>query len=403
MLFGATGGVVILSALTSGILDRRGVSLVPFFLAFGLVLGPYGFGLIEFTLDSSILRAAAALALTMVLFSDAVTVRPEEVRSHAGLAALILGPGTLCAAALIALAAWRLLDFSGPSAAMLGAALASTDPVMLRPILRNSEIPIRVRQPLELESSLNDAVLLPIVLIAMTIATGNHGSVFAWIESIALGPIIGVLVGIGCVLLLQRVRERFGIRHEYESLYALGIALTAFVAAEAIHASGYLAAVSAGLAIAFRDVELCDCFRDYGEATAEIGMLLTFVALGTSLIWTGLEIVSGSALFFVAVALVARPIGLLLFLRGQGLSSHHLQLLAWFGPRGLSSLLLCLLPVFAGVPGAERIFAACSLVTLFSILLHGISPAFLNIGSSSKPTGQEFGTCPTHETTGHNA
>lgn len=402
MLFGTTGGVVILSALTSGILDRRGVSLVPFFLAFGLAIGPHGFHLIDFPLDSSILRAAAAIALTMVLFSDAVTVRPEEVRAHSKLTALILGPGTLFVAALIALSAWWLLDFPPAAAAMLGAGLASTDPVMLRPILRDPAVPLRVRQPLELESGLNDAILLPIVLIAITIATGKHDSVILWLETIVLGPVIGVLVGLGCVMLLQRVRRRFGIRHEYESLYALGIALTAFVAAEAVHASGYLSAVTAGLAIAFRDVELCDCFRDYGEATAEIGMLITFIALGTSLIWTGLEIVSVAALCFVGIALIARPIGLLLVLRGQGLSSNELKLLAWFGPRGLSSLLLCLLPVFADVPDAERIFAACALVTLFSIVLHGISPAFLNIGGSSTPTAQQA-TCPTHEITGRNA
>ena len=42
-----------------------------------------------------------------------------------------------------------------------------------------------------------------------------------------------------------------------------------------------------------------------------------------------------------------------------------------FGPRGLSSLLLVLLPVFAGVPGAERLFTITCLVVLLSVVIHG--------------------------------
>jgi hypothetical protein len=53
-------------------------------------------------------------------------------------------------------------------------------------------------------------------------------------------------------------------------------------------------------------------------------------------------------------------------------------LIAWFGPRGLSSLLLILLPGFAGLPGSEQLFAICSLVVLVSVVLHGGSPMLLS-------------------------
>jgi hypothetical protein len=52
-------------------------------------------------------------------------------------------------------------------------------------------------------------------------------------------------------------------------------------------------------------------------------------------------------------------------------------LLAWFGPRGLSSLLLVLLPVFAGMPGAEQLLTVCCLVVLVSVVVHGLSPMVL--------------------------
>ncbi len=47
------------------------------------------------------------------------------------------------------------------------------------------------------------------------------------------------------------------------------------------------------------------------------------------------------------------------------------RLVSLFGARGLSSLLLVLVPVFAGLPGSERLFTITSFVVLLSIVLHG--------------------------------
>jgi NhaP-type Na+/H+ and K+/H+ antiporters len=67
-------------------------------------------------------------------------------------------------------------------------------------------------------------------------------------------------------------------------------------------------------------------------------------------------------------------------------------LIAWFGPRGLSSLLLVLLPVFAGLPGAERLFALTCLVVLLSVVVHGGSLMLLHRrrqrGQSSAPDAE---------------
>jgi sodium/hydrogen antiporter len=384
-LLALTGIVIIVSALASGIFERRGISLVLLFLIIGLAVGPYGLGLAEYTLTSSRLQLVAIVSLTMVLFADAVSLSPAQLRTHARLAALILGPGTLVSAAFIALAAWKLLNFSAAGSAMLGAALASTDPVLLRAVLRNPRVPESVRQGLRLESSLNDAVLLPIVLIAMAIAMEGRSTYMHIAMTVGrllvVAPVVGALVGLLCIYLLELVRRRVGMRRDYESLYTLGVALTAFAAAEMLHTSGFIAAFSAGMTIAFRDVELCDCFHDYGEATAEAALLLTFVALGGSLIWMGLEGVDVVTLLFVVIALTVRPLVMLLVVRHPDLSRRDLLQLAWFGPRGLSSLLLILLPVFAGVPESHELFAVCSLVVLASVVLHGASPALLTRGA----------------------
>jgi hypothetical protein len=163
-----------------------------------------------------------------------------------------------------------------------------------------------------------------------------------------------------------------GVRRDYESLYALGVAFTAFAAAEAVGGSGFLAAFAAGLVIAALDVELCDCFLDYGEASAEMFLLLTFVAFGAGLIWTGVPLAGDwRVLVFAAVALGIRTAVLIPVLARSGIDPGSCRLIALFGPRGLSSLLLVLLPVFAGVPDAERLFTITCLVVLLSVVIHG--------------------------------
>ena len=224
---------------------------------------------------------------------------------------------------------------------------------------------------------MNDVILLPIVVLCMLSLRAGIAAP-AWeigsraVGLFLLGPMLGVFSGWVAITLLDTVRKKVGVRRDYESLYALGVAFTAYAAAEAVGGSGFLAAFAAGLVIAALDVELCDCFTDYGEASAEMFLLFTFVAFGAGLIWTGLSLAGDwRMLVFAAVALSMRTLVLLPVLRRSGVDDRSRRLIATFGPRGLSSLLLVLLPVFAGVPGAEQLFTITCLVVLFSVVIHG--------------------------------
>ena len=370
------GIVILVSSLLSGVVERTGVPQVAIFLLLGATLGPYGLGVFDLALESPALRAIATLGLVLVLFSDAIVLDLREIRRNRRLALLVLGPGSLIPALIIALASRFMLGLPWAAAAIVGAALASTDPVLLRGLIRRQDVPATARLALRLESGMNDVVLLPIVVLSMMFLRGpsveEHLSASRLTLGLfVLGPGAGVLAGLIGITLLDRVRKKFGVRRDYESLYALGVAFTAFAGAEAAGGSGFLAAFAAGITVAALDVELCDCFLDYGEATAEMFLLLTFVAFGASLIWHGLEVVSVRTVLFAVLALAARTLVLFPVLRRAGLDRESLRVVAWFGPRGLSTLLLVLLPVFAGIPGAEQLFTICCLVVLFSVVLHG--------------------------------
>jgi sodium/hydrogen antiporter len=388
------GIVIIVASLLSGVLERTAVPLVAVFLLLGAMLGPAGLNVLDVQLESPQLRVLAILALTLVLFSDAVTLDTKEIRAQRALALRVLGPGTLVPAALIGLAAWLILGLSAPAAAVIGCALASTDPVLLRSVLRSRAIPPAPRIALRLESGMNDAVLLPIVVLAMAMMRGDGAPVTGaeirhhLVGLFLLGPGLGALVGFLGIVILGQIRDRIGVRRDYESIYALGLAFTAYAAAEAVGGSGFLAAFFAGLLVAVQDVELCDCFLEYGEATAEMLLLLTFVALGTSLIWSGLSIIGWRTLTFAVVALGVRTVVLYPMLAGTGLSIRDRRIIALFGPRGLSSLLFVLLPVFAGLPGAGELFRITALVVLISVVLHGAGIAtYIRRNRPAPPSG----------------
>jgi NhaP-type Na+/H+ or K+/H+ antiporter/rhodanese-related sulfurtransferase len=369
------GIVILVAALLSGLVERSGVPQVAIFLGLGAALGPAGVAALDIGLDAPSLRIAATLSLALILFTDALSLDLREAREHRTLALLALGPGTLLSAALFGTAAWAWLDLPPPAAAILGAALASTDPVLLKGLLRRPELPAAARHALRLESGLNDVVLLPIVLVALVVQSRGIPEGQTWaqlgLELFLLGPGAGILVGLLALATLDLVRRRIGVRRDYESLYSLGVAFAAYAAAESVHGSGYLAAFAAGLTIASFDVELCDCFQEYGETTAELALLLTFVLLGSSLIWSGLGAATGSTLLFVAFVLLARPAIYLAAFAPARVPRATRWWVAWFGPRGLSTLLLALLAVFAGLPEGPEVFRIACLVVLVSILLHG--------------------------------
>jgi NhaP-type Na+/H+ or K+/H+ antiporter len=385
------GAVIIIAALLSGLIDRSDLPQVGVFLALGAMLGPAGLGLLDVTLNSPTLRVVAILSLVLVLFTDAVSLSIAEMRRNAVLAFRVLGPGTLLSAGLTAVAGYLLLDLPVAAAATLGAALASTDPVMLRGLLRRPGLPEPVRLGLRLESGLNDAVLLPIVLVAMSfLRHSDFPSQTEWarigLDLFLLGPGAGIAVGLLAIAALEMIRGKTGVRRDYESIYSLGVAFAAFAAAEAVHGSGFLAAFAAGMTIAALDVELCDCFLEYGQTTAEMTLLFTFVLFGSSLIWSGFNVLSWPVFLFAVAVVLIRPIAFFVSLVGTQLDFRSRLLIAWFGPRGLSTLLLILLPVFAAVPGTEFLFSICCFIVLLSVVLHGGSLMFLGRESATRPT-----------------
>ncbi len=257
-----------------------------------------------------------------------------------------------------------------------GAVLASTDPVVLREIIRDERIPRAVRQIMKIEAGMNDLVVLPIILVLIAVAQAEVGDVTGWIMFLArlllLGPLIGFAIGGLGSWLMARADAAFYVRREYQALYGIGMVLAAYTAATAVGGDGFLGAFAAGLGVVILNQTLCDCFLEYGEVTAEMAMLLTFVLCGVVLSGAFESVPVGPALILAGLVIfVIRPAILGLVLLPAKMSREAHAFISWFGPRGLNSLLLMLLVVQADVAGAEALLGVIGVVVLASVTIHG--------------------------------
>ena len=374
---------MIVTALASGLVERSPLSFPLMFLGLGFVLGERGIGVVEMGPDDPVLEVVATLTLSLVLFLDAVQLQIDELGRRWLIPALVLGPGTILIIAGGAAPLALLLGFGWAVAFAGGAILASTDPVVLREIVRDVRIPRSVRQILKLEAGMNDIVVLPVILVLIAVALRDASGVAGWAAFLArlllVGPVVGFAIGGFGSWLVAKVDARTSIRREHQALFGLGLVLAAYAAATVAGGDGFLGAFAAGLGVVLLNQRLCDCFLEYGEITSEMAMLLAFVLFGVVLSGMIDTARVGPALVLAGLVIfVIRPGVLGLVLARARMSWEAHAFVSWFGPRGLNSLLLALLVVQAGVPGAELLLATVGVVVLASVTVHGATASVVS-------------------------
>jgi NhaP-type Na+/H+ or K+/H+ antiporter len=318
------------------------------------------------------------IALLLTLFSDGLYAERELMRRewHAPARALVIAlPITLV---LLAVGAKGLFsDLTWAEAFLVGAVLSPTDPVVTSTVVTSRNVPAIIRHTLNLESGLNDGLALPLVLFFLVLA-GNEGGALEEAGSLLGEVAVGALVGVGVAAVgAWSLGHAPGgsIVRKYEGVYGLGLAFVAFGLAEATYGNGLIAAFVAGIALAAARIELPETFTRFNESVSGAFQVMTFVVFGALIVTTGWF--SGSTLAlaaFVAFALlVARPAAVLLSFIGVGLPRSQKLFIAWFGPKGVASMLFALLVVNADLEHETLVFDIASFVILSSIIAHGLT------------------------------
>ncbi|OBG38508.1 Na+/H+ antiporter [Mycobacterium alsense] len=130
----------------------------------------------------------------------------------------------------------------------MGAAVAPTDPVAALAVARRVGLPLNIATLIEGEGLLNDATALTTFSVAVAVASGAGFSVPSVIGEFVLAAAGGLAVGLALAL-CRRVLRR--VTHDVLTANAVSLAtpFVAYLAAEALHASGVLAVVVCGLIV----------------------------------------------------------------------------------------------------------------------------------------------------------
>lgn len=186
--------------------------------------------------------------LPPLLAVAAIDVPPRALRAAwPTLLALAVGL-VLATAAAVAATAHAVLPVSWRVGLVLGAVLASTDPVAVAAIARRAHLPRRLVVIVQGESLLNDATSLILVGVAEAVAVGHHNGtdVLLLLLRLALGG-IGIGAALGYAVTARRTTARLAT--------SVLPALAPFAAAAGAYVCGasvVTAAITCGLVLAHR-------------------------------------------------------------------------------------------------------------------------------------------------------
>jgi NhaP-type Na+/H+ or K+/H+ antiporter len=369
------GALLATAAALSGLMRGTVLSISVLAVGAGLVLALTD--VIEIEAEDQTVIQLIELALIVTLFSDGLFVERELLFLHwsAPVRALVLAmPITLL---LLALAAKLMfVELNWAEAFLLAAVLTPTDPVVTSSVVTSQRVPESIRHTLNLESGLNDGLALPFVLFFIVFAQpgGDAGQeAMELLGEAGVGAVIGVALGLLAGRLTQHLPGG-GIDRRYEGIYALGVGVLAFGLADVTFGNGFIAAFVCGIALGVAEHDIADDFVVFSENVSSILQVLTFFVFGALIVATGY---GGSVPLLIAfilfALLIARPVAVAISFLRVKLPRPHQAFIAWFGPKGVASILFALFVLNSVVPERSVIFETAAFVVLASIAAHGLT------------------------------
>ena len=280
------GVVTFLFALVSARFDNSFITPPMVFVGAGVLLALLFRDFVEEEFAKEALELVAELTLVIVLFIDASRINlPLLFREHK-IPVRLLGislPLTILLGAVIA--GFIFGEFSIWEAALLGAILAPTDAALGQAVVSMPIVPVRIRQSLNVESGLNDGIVLPLVMLFAALASVGEGTEQSswfvyWLMQVTLGPLVGVVVGFGGGYLLRASKQRGLINENFLRLSGVAVALVAWAGAIQVGGNGFIAAFVGGMSISGFANSIGEPLRDFGEAEGQLFGLATFLLFG---------------------------------------------------------------------------------------------------------------------------
>ncbi len=367
------------------LLGRWSITMPMVFVIIGVVLGPYGLGWLSIKPGDEAIRALTELTLALLLFADASTLDFGSLRHDAGLPLRLLGIGLPLTLVLGALVAFVLFPAQGLGFALLLAAiLAPTDAALGLPIFTNSNVPVRIRRALNVESGLNDGIATPFVTLFIALAVAEEGVIptAGWLPNALIQIMLAVVVGITAGAVGGKLLE---LSHQRKWTYGaplqfavLALALTAYLGSIALGGNGFVAAFIAGIVFGAVSRNRLAESADYTEATGTLLSLFVWTIFGAAFVAPAALLAFDWRVVGYAVLSLTliRMLPVALSLLGLRFRRDTVGVMGWFGPRGLASVIFGLLAVDELTAASKEAGLLASVVTwtiLLSVLAHGLS------------------------------
>ena len=354
------GAVVLIAAIIAARIGTRiGLPSLLLFLGLGLVMGESGIG-IPFD-NANLAQALGFAALAVILAEGGLTTRWSDIRSSTVLAALLATVGVAISVGIMTLFGHYVLGLPIWIAVLLGAVTSPTDAAAVFSVLRNVPIPHALRGALEAESGLNDAPTVLLVMVASSLAVGEHSEVgilgiFGLMVIELLG---GLIIGGGLGWIGAQILRRVALPSS--GLYPLAVlvwTMFAYGIAAFIHTSGFAAVYVCALVLGNVQLPHRAATRSFVEGIGWIAQIGLFVMLG--LLAFPNRVTLNDA--FVAITaglcltLIARPASVVASAIWFKIPVRHQVFLSWAGLRGAVPIVLATIPLARQVEGAEFLF-----------------------------------------------
>ncbi len=252
-------------------------------------------GLIEEIRNLDFPRTVLGYMLAFLLFAGAMQVDMAELKRRAGSVWTLATLGVLTSTAIVGSGLWfaaRLLGLplTLPWALVFGSLISPTDPIAVLAAVRHGKLSKRVEAILQGEALFNDGFGIVVFTAAVAIASGGHDvSPLTTIFEVAIeaggGFAIGLVLGTVVIRAMRAIDE-----YAVEVALSLALATGAYALAQALHVSGPIAVVVAGLMIGDRAAKSAmseatqTYVRGFWTLIDEILNALLFLLLGLEVI-----------------------------------------------------------------------------------------------------------------------
>jgi potassium/hydrogen antiporter len=387
-----TFGIILAVGTAFGILARKlRMPDVVLFLVAGMLLGPGAAGLISVRADSALNQLVLIFGACYILFDGGASLRFRVLKEVWTTIVVLATIGVLVTAAITAVAAHYLLAIPMIPALLLAATIASTDPATLVPVFRQVKIRDRVAQTVMAESAFNDATGAILTFAVLSIAMGQGGfSASAALADLARQAGFGFLVGgaLGYAAAFLIAHEKFGFLEEYAPVVSLMAVIGAYLGADGLQSSGFMAVFVFGIVIGNKDAfgfampaREQEKLDDFVATTALVMRMFIFILLGAQVDFGLMNRYLAGGIAVVAVfMLVARPVTVFVCVlpdRRVKWTVREMLFMSWTRETGVIPGALAGLLMGMQAPEAKLIASVTFIAILMTILIQATTTRWL--------------------------